>query len=164
VPSLLVMRHAKSDYPVGVDDRDRPLSPRGRADAEAAGRWIAAGFPHLDEVVVSPARRAQQTWRGVTPYVEASLVRTDDRIYDDWGERLDEVVADLHADAQTALIIGHNPGVEEWVLRNTTSSSDPARVRLSWKFPTSAVAVLRWDGAWTGSTQRDLLVFAVPRG
>src|SRR5437764_1228803 len=36
---LVVARHAKSDWPAGVADHDRPLGRRGRRDAEAAGRW-----------------------------------------------------------------------------------------------------------------------------
>ena len=37
---LVVLRHAKSAYPPGVVDHDRPLAPRGVVDAKAAGGWI----------------------------------------------------------------------------------------------------------------------------
>ena len=48
VPSrLILLRHAKSDYPLGVPDHDRPLNERGRRDADAAGAWLAE---HRDEI------------------------------------------------------------------------------------------------------------------
>ena len=63
---LVLIRHAKSDYPWGVDDHDRPLNERGRRDAPQVGAWLdehltwgAAGAP---AVRVSTARRAQLTW------------------------------------------------------------------------------------------------------
>jgi phosphohistidine phosphatase len=164
MPQLLLMRHAKSAYPEGVADNLRPLSPRGRADARAAGQWIAAAFPQLDEVVVSPALRAQQTWEIAREPLDARLVRTDARIYADWGDRLEDVVTELHHHTSTALIIGHNPGVESWALGVTAGGDDDARERMAHKFPTSGIAVLQWSDGW--STPRDvrLLAFAVPRG
>ena len=38
---LIVVRHAKSAWPVGVPDHERPLAPRGRRDAPAVGRALA---------------------------------------------------------------------------------------------------------------------------
>jgi hypothetical protein len=35
--TLLLLRHAKSDYPQGVVDHDRPLAPRGEREAGLAG-------------------------------------------------------------------------------------------------------------------------------
>ena len=34
------MRHAKSDYPDGVADHERPLAPRGDREAALAGDWL----------------------------------------------------------------------------------------------------------------------------
>ncbi|HUB57091.1 MAG TPA: histidine phosphatase family protein, partial [Mycobacterium sp.] len=35
--TLVLLRHAKSAYPNGVPDHDRPLAPRGRREAGLAG-------------------------------------------------------------------------------------------------------------------------------
>ena len=59
---LLLLRHAKSAYPAGVDDHDRPLAARGRAAAPVIGRYMADQGLVPDLAVVSTARRAQQTW------------------------------------------------------------------------------------------------------
>ena len=37
---LILLRHAKSAWPDDVPDHDRPLAPRGRRDAPAAGGWL----------------------------------------------------------------------------------------------------------------------------
>ena len=54
---LILFRHAKAEpRAAGEDDFDRPLSPRGRADAVLVGRALAdAGFAP-DLALVSPAR------------------------------------------------------------------------------------------------------------
>ena len=56
------MRHAKSDWPPGVPDRERPLTKRGRRDATAAGDWLQEQGYVPDRVVVSPAQRTRETW------------------------------------------------------------------------------------------------------
>ena len=38
--TLILVRHAKSSWNFDVDDHDRPLSGRGRRDAEAIGRVL----------------------------------------------------------------------------------------------------------------------------
>lgn len=164
MPLLLLMRHAKSAYPEGVADHLRPLSTRGRADARAAGQWIAAAFPKLDEVVVSPALRAQQTWELAREHLDSRGVRIDARIYADWGDRLGDVVADLDPSTSTALIVGHNPGVEAWALRVTEGADHDGRKRMAQKFPTSGIAALQWSGGWSLPRDARLLAFAVPRG
>lgn len=163
MPTLLLLRHAKSAYPPGVVDRDRPLSERGRKDADAAGRWIAWTVPVIDEVMVSPARRAQETWHRVSHHVASPVVRDDERIYSDWGSDLVSVVAECAAHSQTALVIGHNPGIEELAL-SLSSVASPMRERMSLKFPTAGIAMLRWDGDWRDPRAAELIAFAVPRG
>lgn len=58
---LLLMRHAKSDHPPGVPDRDRPLSGRGRGSAETIGREITRMGAVPDTILTSPAVRAHTT-------------------------------------------------------------------------------------------------------
>lgn len=162
--TLLLMRHAKSDYPAGVSDHDRPLAPRGERDAEAAAAWIAAAYPRLDEVAVSPARRAQQSWARVASRVEAGTVREDARIYEDWGSGLREVMAAFSEASSIALVVGHNPGIEEFALSLSQGGDPSARARLMTKYPTSGIAVLLVPGSWARPGDVELALFAVPRG
>jgi len=162
--TLLLMRHAKSDYPVGVPDRDRPLAPRGERDAAAAGMWLRAAYPVIDQVIVSPARRARETWTRVAPYLEVTGIQEDARVYDDWGADLQQVVASLPDAARSALVIGHNPGIEEFTMSHATSGDTRARERVSRKFPTSGIAVLHLPDTWADAQGCALVVLAVPRG
>src|ERR1700682_4714692 len=49
--TLLLLRHAKSAYPLGAADHDRPLAPRGIREAELAGAWLRAHAAAVDRVV-----------------------------------------------------------------------------------------------------------------
>ena len=59
--TLLLLRHAKSDYPDGVGDHARPLAPRGVREAALAGDWLRANAPRVDAVLCSSATRTRQT-------------------------------------------------------------------------------------------------------
>lgn len=162
--TLLLMRHAKSDYPAGVPDHDRPLAPRGERDADAAASWLAATFPRIDEVAVSPALRAKQTWARVATHVEVGTVREDARIYDDWGAGLREVMVAFSEEATIAMVVGHNPGIEEFAVALSRGGDSSARARLLAQYPTSGIAVLLVPGTWEHPGAVELATFAVPRG
>ena len=55
------MRHAKSDYPEGVADHDRPLAKRGVREAGLAGDWLRSNVEPIDAVLCSSAVRTRQT-------------------------------------------------------------------------------------------------------
>src|ERR1700712_4658208 len=59
--TLLLLRHAKSDYPPGVADHERPLAPRGIREAALAGDWLRAHAPAVDAVLCSTATRTRET-------------------------------------------------------------------------------------------------------
>lgn len=64
---LVVLRHAKSAWPDDGADHERPLAPRGRRSAPAAGRRLREADCVPDLVVCSTARRTRQTWDLVFP-------------------------------------------------------------------------------------------------
>jgi len=140
---LVLLRHAKSAWPDAVPDRSRPLTDRGRRDASAAGRWLREHLGKLDAVVCSPAERARQTWALVAAELDAPPdVHEDDRIYGAAPAVLLEVVRDLPDAVTTALLVGHNPGMEDLV----ALLSDEER-----EMKTASLAVLTWTGGWAGA-------------
>ncbi len=166
---LVVLRHAKSDWPAGVADQDRPLGRRGRRDAGAAGRWLADHGSLPDLVWCSPARRTRETWDGLSSELgpeDPVEVRFDERVYDAGLVDLLAVLRDTPADRGCVLLVGHNPGVQELVLSLAKHDSDEARALAAAKYPTSALAVLDLDTGWSAVTPGCgvLTSFAVPRG
>ena len=162
---LILQRHAKSDWPVGVADLERPLSTRGVRDAPAAARWIEANCPPVDVIIVSPARRTQQTYDLIiAEWGRQATTIVDQRVYEASVTDLIDVVHDISDDIGTAMIIGHNPGLEllaaQWPQTADRSASD----RLATKFPTSAVAMISMSGSWADPRARHLEQFVVPRG
>ena len=141
---LFVMRHAKSDWSrPEQEDFDRPLNKRGRKDVPRVAGFLEACGGTPDLVLASAAVRAQETAaRLVEELEEGPQLVLDGRLYMAAPETLSEVVAAAAGKAGTALVIAHNPGLEQWIARLTG-----ARVRL----PTAAVArvdldVPRWEG------------------
>ena len=59
MPRLILLRHAKSAWPDGAPDVDRPLAKRGREAAPRMGGYLAEEGLIPDLVLVSPARRAR---------------------------------------------------------------------------------------------------------
>lgn len=162
--TLVLLRHAKSAYPDGVADHERPLAPRGQREAGLAGDWLQNHLPGIDAVLCSTATRTRETL--VRTGIDAP-VRYVDRLYDATpGTVIDEIngVAD---DVSVLLVVGHEPTMTELALglASPGTANSNAAERISTKFPTSAMAVLRLNGSWTdlelGSAQ--LADFYVPR-
>lgn len=141
------MRHAKSDYPPGVADHDRPLAPRGIRQAGLAGDWLRANAPTIDGVLCSTARRTRETL--LNTRVDAP-VRCSERLYATTpGTMIDEINA-VDDGVSTLLVIGHEPTMSALALGlgGTGDTNTSAAERISAKFPTSAIAVLTVPCAW----------------
>jgi phosphohistidine phosphatase SixA len=110
---LILLRHAHAE-PAGPGqaDADRPLSAEGRAEAEAAGRWLAQQGLVPDRVLCSPSRRTRETLDAVLAATGDVDRRLDDAIYEATPGTL-AAIADAHRDAGRLLLVGHNPGLEQ---------------------------------------------------
>ncbi|MET8246843.1 histidine phosphatase family protein [Streptomyces sp. NPDC005202] len=165
---LVVLRHAKSAWPEGVADHDRPLAPRGRRDAPAAGRALAEADWLPDLALCSTALRARQTWElASAQWGTPPPVRHEPRLYAAGLPALLAAVRETAPEVETLLLIGHNPGLEELVLELAGDGLDDTLDRLRVKFPTSAIAVLAWHGvSWRALAPGTALLTAltVPRG
>jgi phosphohistidine phosphatase len=141
---LVLMRHAKSAYPGGVVDHDRPLAPRGVREAGLAGDWLRAHLPAVHQVVCSTAVRARQTL--AHSGVEAP-VRYAERLYGAGFATVIDEIGTVADDVETVLIVGHEPTMSEVALQLAGIDSVAAQ-RIAEKFPTSALAVLRVPCGW----------------
>ncbi|HET9138254.1 histidine phosphatase family protein [Actinophytocola sp.] len=138
--TLVVVRHAKSDWSAALPDWQRPLAERGRRDAPVIGAWLADQVGAVDLVLCSPAERARQTWRLAGARLDpAPPVREDQRIYAASPTQLLTVLAELPDELHRVILVGHNPGLTELVEH---LCGEPVELK------TSAVAVLSWPGSW----------------
>ena len=158
------MRHAKSDYPAGVADHQRPLAPRGEREAGLAGDWLRAHTPSVGAVLCSTATRTRQTLARTRIDAPVSYL---DRLYDATpGAVIGEINA-VDQDVETLLVIGHEPAMSSVALGLATpdGSNSTAAEHISMKFPTSAIAVLRTAEPWEALTLSGaaLVTFHVPR-
>ena len=122
--SLLLLRHAKSAWPAGVADVERPLAPRGERAAALVGRFLADHDLVPDRVVSSPARRAAETAALVVAALDGAAVgrpveravelavELDRRLYD--GDVLAAVLEHL-AGTPRLLAVGHEPDLVDVV-------------------------------------------------
>jgi phosphohistidine phosphatase len=113
--TLLLLRHAKSSWKDdAVKDFDRPLNQRGLKAAPSVGRKMRKRKLEPDLVLSSPAERARQTTQLMLESAGLKTeLRYDERIYEATGARLFEIVAQIEDDANIAMLVGHNPGLEE---------------------------------------------------
>jgi phosphohistidine phosphatase len=169
--TLILLRHAKSEYPDGVADHERPLAPRGQREAGLAGDWLRTDpliDPQVQAVLCSTATRTRETLARTGLNTEVRFV---DRIYDATpGAVIDEIndTEDTFGfDVRTLLVIGHEPAMSQLALglADLDRSDADAVERILAKYPTSSMAVLTVSGTWRsvqlGSAA--LVAFHVPR-
>jgi phosphohistidine phosphatase len=140
---LMLLRHAKTERAApGERDRDRKLMKRGRADAAAIGAYMAHHRLTPDLALVSPATRAQETWTLVAgAFANPPRLVSDERIYNATPETLLALIADV-GNAETLLLVGHNPGLHDLAVRLIASGDVAMREQVQEKLPTSGFVVI----------------------
>ena len=148
---LCLVRHAKSAYPPGVPDFERPLAPRGSQDAPVLGQWLTGLVSQRGCVLVSSAVRTRQTWAlANTKFLLEGDVLFDHRIYEATVGELLAVIAEISDDKREVVVVGHNPGLSELALSlSHTHGDEEVRERVRKKFPTSAILTLHTDAPWS---------------
>ncbi len=147
---LVTFRHAKSgwDQPA-LRDFDRKLNDKGKRAAATMGRHLRSIDLGFDKVIASPAVRVVETLDAMFDgYGRRPAVSWDRRIYLASAATLVEVVQEAPDEAGTIMLAGHNPGVEELVLRLTTDAGEEeirARGEIGEKYPTASVAELIFE-------------------
>jgi phosphohistidine phosphatase len=165
--TLVLVRHGKSSWDEDVDDHERPLSARGRRDAEALGRWLSEQSLRPDLVYCSTATRTKQTWEcAVAGGAKADAVQYRREIYQAWVPELLTLIRSVPEEIHTLLVLGHAPGVPDLVEHVCVRTRSPDWARMDSKFPTSGLAVVSVPGPWKelGKSRAELASFVVARG
>ena len=166
--TLYLLRHAKSSWTdPGLDDHDRPLNVRGLDACERLVPFLRREGVAPDFVLCSTALRARSTLHGVFPALPVPLtVRYDPAAYLAAPEKLLALLRALPPGIERPMLVGHNPGLEEFAGLLAGSGPDDQLARMREKFPTGGLACLSFDiAAWDALTPGcgRLNLFAVPR-
>lgn len=142
---LILMRHAKSDWANHqLSDHDRPLNERGRRTAPLMAQHFANKNLVPCAIVASTAARVRETvalmlaeWR------HAPVVSFHQSLYLASVETLSAQVRELQDSCSSTMIVGHNPGLMDFVSWLSGHSLE---------MPTAGVAVFEstvstWSGA-----------------
>ena len=140
---LMLLRHAKTERAApGERDRDRRLMKRGRAEAPVIGAYMVHHDLIPDLALVSPAKRAQETWAlAATAFSKAPRTANDERIYNATAEALIGVIGEARK-AHTLVVVGHNPGLHDLAVQLIGSGDVDMREQLNEKLPTSGLVVI----------------------
>jgi len=157
---VLILRHAKSSWKnIGDSDHSRPLNRRGKLAAPRMGQMLYEEELMPDVILSSTARRARDTADLVA---EASGFDGEvfylENFYHAWPSDYLEELRSLSVDINTAMIVGHNPGME-MLLEMLTGEDE--------RLPTAALAVIRLPiDNWSQLTEEaegELLKLWLPR-
>ncbi|MBA2771295.1 MAG: histidine phosphatase family protein [Sphingomonas sp.] len=164
---LGLLRHAKSSWDdPALDDFDRPLNERGRKAAVRMGEEFRKLELDYDLALVSPARRAAETFALVHDRCRSELQkRAEPRIYAASVENLLAIIGETPVPIERLLLVGHNPGFHELAMQLTKGSDSPQRTELAAKLPTGSLVEIglgkrSWAQADSGG---ELLRFVRPR-
>lgn len=144
---LIVMRHAKSDWgDSSLQDIERPLNGRGRKDAPRMGAMLVEAGYRPELILRSPARRTEETAAGLLEaFGTGCAITVVERFYPGGPGAFLRALAEYGGQADTLLLLAHNPGVEDFASRLAgedllmptaaaavfeTPQGDPERARL----------------------------------
>lgn len=141
--TLYLLRHAKSSWDdQSQTDFERPLNQRGMIAAPFMGKLMAKKSFTPSVIISSPAMRAKTTARLVKDAGQFSAeIIFEKSIYEAGPNALRQVVSEISDDHTSALLVGHNPGIESFI-QYLTGQLEP--------MPTAALAVIeleidKWD-------------------
>ncbi|MDR3438441.1 histidine phosphatase family protein [Telmatospirillum sp.] len=157
---LYLLRHAKSSWDdPDIDDFDRPLNRRGRETATLVADYCRDHEIQPSTIICSTAKRTRQTLQPWLSALDNVPVNFDNRVYEASWKTLYALINDLHDGHRTALLLGHNPGLQRLALQLAHPDSDnPALPRMAAKLPTGSLIVLsstvdRWAEITPGSCE-----------
>ena len=137
---LILFRHAKSSWESpSMSDLDRPLGRRGRRAASQMAGWLAATGYRPDIVLCSVAVRTRETFSFLRESLGNPEVHFERTLYLASAMRLLQRLRELPGKTRSAMLIGHNPGLQKLALQLMADRSAETRARIKTKFPTAAL-------------------------
>ena len=135
--TLVLMRHAKSNWSGDLSDFDRPLNSRGISSARALGNWLRSNDLLPDFALVSAAKRTVETFDELKincPFEKKK------KLYLAPSEEIFHQLRQVNANR--LLLICHNPGISEF--SQEILSQWPIHPQFE-SFPTCSTCIIDFD-------------------
>jgi phosphohistidine phosphatase len=150
---LILWRHAEAfEIDDGGDDLQRALTPKGERQAQRMARWLNQRLAHSTRILVSPARRCQQTAQALD-----KKFRTLPELAPGGGAEAVLKAARWPEASEPVLIVGHQPTL------GLVAAQLLADARQAWAIKKGAVWWLRHRDR-EGSAQTVLQAVQAPDG
>ncbi|MFN3021315.1 SixA phosphatase family protein [Chryseobacterium sp. TY3] len=111
--TILLIRHAKSDWPEGVEDFDRPLTKTGQENAPRMATFLKNKSVNIDTFISSPAKRALDTCALFSEVFDKKF-STDHQLYNAREQHFENVIYGLPKDSNCVAIFSHNNGISNF--------------------------------------------------
>jgi len=163
--TLVIMRHAKAAQTESGADIDRPLTTRGKADATAAGAWLAGRHIAPEVILCSHAARTRSTWHSLAvgfmdgPVSVSPTVQYEADLYFGGLSAAFRLIRAVDPAIGTVLLVGHNPTVSALSFR-----LDDGVIRAAGGLRTSGIAVHEVTADWADCVTAKLVDSHTARG
>lgn len=111
---LVILRHGKSSWDNSMlDDFDRPLNERGKANSSDMGIFLHEKFGMPDIILSSSAKRAFDTAKNVAKSMKypAKEIISDSDLYLASVVSILNCIGKMSDTATSCILVGHNPGL-----------------------------------------------------
>lgn len=154
--SLYLLRHALTEpWQLEADDFERPLSPQGIEQMLGLAHWMEAMLKPPEMVLCSPALRTRQTLREVAASwpQAADMADYPAEVYEASAGTLHALASETFRSVNRVLLVGHNPGLENLLMRLIPSAKAVEIGRMS----PGTLAVIDFAGGWDADNGRGRL-------
>ncbi len=156
--TIFIARHAstKAARP-NQEDTERPLTQKGQAEAQWLGQIIKT-VPSLSEITTSSAVRARETSLFVQESLDKKVkINAIPKLYLAPSQLILKFINHLPNSTETLLLIGHNPGLSQFLLDISGPKSNPTAVQRIYRgLPPAGLATLEsQSSSWSDITKEN---------
>jgi phosphohistidine phosphatase len=137
---LIVFRHGKSSWDnVLQKDIKRPLNEKGKKEVPFMSEILLNYDVSPDVIMVSPATRTRETVEAILEITkwDSGKIIYNEQLYMALVAELTDIMRKADNQAETLMIVGHNPGLTQMVNLYTNVEID--------NLPTSSFCIIQFD-------------------
>lgn len=111
--TLILVRHAKSDWPEETEDFDRPLAEKGITNAKKMAHFLKENNIKIDRFLSSPALRAFSTCEIFNNEYQIEIEKLP-KLYNASENNFESIVVDIADHFDSVALFSHNNGISNF--------------------------------------------------